>query len=252
VNLLNSLDATVGMIGFFVALSIAWLYFEPRYNHKKITHSSSFMEIFWWIAFPVGFLIIATNIIASTSWRFPITQADLMYDLFMTRVGNLETTAHSISYLTLPIFFFYSFYRTKDSWYSALATGFIAFVHEAIWFVFYWAVYYDFLDVKSEFLPVANFMILIVTIGILYFVKYGLDWLVYLTVVTQIMYDIIWSLLGFPITCTNNSGAMIRFGITKWFYDIGINAIEVMGWLFLLYFACLGVILNTRKEKSIM
>jgi hypothetical protein len=68
--------------------------------------------------------------------------------------------------------------------------------------------------------------------------------------VTQVIYDSCWYVIGFPITCTNNNAAMVRFGVTEYIGDLFVNSIEVGGWILLLYFSILWVYLNTRKNKT--
>ncbi len=248
-NLLNNLIATVGIIIACVTLWVLWFKTEPKYNHKL--NKNNFLSVLFWLIYPISMLFLAANIVASTSWRYPFfEQNNLFFNLFMTRVNNQETTAHSISYLTIPIFFFYCLYRTKDSWRSALASAFIVYLHESIWFVFYYLNYWNTINWQTEIIADVNFLLLICTFGQIYYKKYGFSNKVWGIVGSQIVYDIFWFAIGFPITCTNNSDAMIRFGVTQWIDNLLVNMLEVGGWLILLYFSILWVHLDTLNKTD--
>lgn len=235
----------VGVAGIAAAFWFCYFWLEPRlYKHRLLN---------WYcdMLFPVIMLTLALEILAFAPWHWPTNLDSLLYDVFMLRVNGMANGAHVWTYMTIPVMFALAWRIWGDEWRAFLASTFMVFIHEGVWFIFYYAKYLLTIDWDSELWADATFLILISTFGLIFWRKYSLNKL-WVIVAPQLVYDLAWYLIGFPITATNNRTQMtITYGVTVWADALWVNQIEVFGWWLMLATMILWVWLNREAYKPI-
>lgn len=227
-----------------VMLLIAYFYFEPKFNVPSKKFLSMYNACRMLIALPFaeflyGFILQDKACLGQPlCYGTPdIFQHNLTYDIFFLRVNDTSNGAHWIDYMLLPIIFFLTFYLTRDAWFSALNAGFMVFLHEIIWFAFYWVEYYNIYQTEGWLNDIA-FFLLVSMIGFIGFVKYR-KWFVNaffigVAIPVYIFYLALWYVMdGLKVTVINNTalGSSTQFLITQWYNDLATNQWEVYGWI---------------------
>lgn len=224
VNLLENPIWLPIFASFTVALAFTYLYIEPR----LVRHH-------WWsdmldMLIMLTMTGVAISVLISTPWRNPLTQDGLIYDLFMARVNGQPDTAHAISYLTIPAIFWLTRLKTRDSWKSLLFSCVVVAINESLWYLMYYYSYRAIIDWAGEFWPDVTYYWLMLSFLTVWLLKYGRKKL-WIIAALALAFDIIWGLLGSPITVTNSRSMMVAYRITEYWGDWHVNALEVGHWL---------------------
>ncbi len=226
-NELNRPEAVVIISIMSVGFGFAYLVLEPYLERNK---KHDLVRTFFKLSFSVVMLTVLLHLIVGASWRIPDSLENLWYDLFIIRVNNMPNGAHVWSYVTIPVLYFVILLWSKDEWYSFGVSVFHVFLHEGIWFVFYYLEYWGEINWETEFYADLTFLMLICTFGVIYSIKYSLKSLS-LVIGGLFFFDFIWFCFGMPITSTNSRDQMLEYGLTIWANDLSVNAVEVVGWL---------------------
>jgi hypothetical protein len=233
-NYLDSFPLATVLV-FIVGVTAMILYYKVEPFTRKT------QSFYWHNVFPLTFhtvmLTFAMYILVLPPWS-----SNLLYDIFLIRV-NGEMSAHVWSYLTLPTFYVVSYYYWRDAWRSFLGCGLMAYIHEAIWFIYYYfSIAYTQIRISD-----VNFILLITPILLIYMNKYRFNLsLLKFVVMPQFLFDAIWYSQGFHITVTNYPSLQL----TQYAADLYTNGIEISSWLLLLTTMLMWLTLNRRKEKD--
>ena len=247
-----------------LAISFLFLYFwiEPRVSKNK----KSFMYVAFcalislpFIQFLVGFILQSQSCETKNNF-FCVGTPDIVthsfyYDIVFLRVNDTINGAHWIVYMFLPILFFITFYFTKDVFYSALNAGFMVFIHEVIWFLFYWLRYFDIFMNEGWFNDIAFFM-LVCSIGFIGLKKYGKYYsttFFFFGLFVYLAYLELWFLNGFKVTVINNTalGNSRLFLETIWYNDPTTNFWEIGSWVIIFSVFVINIVLYWNWKRKL-
>lgn len=245
---------------------VFYFYVEPKYNNSNVFFTVnkraftnrdvfSLFVALPFMSFFVGFLLQDQACINKPlCYGIPdLFQHSLYYDVFYLRVNDALNGAHWLDYMLLPIMFIVTFHYTKDSFFSALNAAFMVFIHEIIWFVMYWTVYYFAFQYEGWLNDFAFFM-LVCGIGIIGFVKYKKYYWNKIFALGLVIYSaflVFWYFAdNFEVTVINNTqlGNNLEFLITQWYYLPLPNELEVFSWLIIFEVFLVNVWFVLRKK----
>ena len=247
-----------------IIIAVLYFYVEPRLKHEKgFFASRNIVSMFLMIPFAeffVGFLLQAEG--CSPDNKFCIAVPDLFrhsvfYDIFYLRVNDTYNGAHWIDYMFLPLLFFFTWFLTKDAFFSALNSAFMVFVHETIWFAFYWVAYYQKYQYEGWFNDFA-FFLLVGVIGAIGIIKYGKryysnQWFLNFGLSVYVTFLVYWYIIDdFKVTVINNTalGDSLKFLVTQWYNDPLTNELEVFSWVIIFLIFVVNIYLVKRKENE--
>ena len=231
-----------------LAATIFYFWIEPRL-HKRIPIFSEIpFKPFTGFTFrrfvDMSILIVMTTLalilLSSPSLKSPTSWSNLLYDLFMAR-ANGDDSAHVATYIVMPALFFWVWHFEKDSCKAFLYVLFMAFAHEVIWFLFYYAAYWN--DIVSFALlwqRDVSFIIFLSGFGLVWWFKYKqFNRVLIVGLIGLFILNIVWLSIGFPITNVTAfnyapSMAITPTGQTAWFNVLWVNQIEVGYWWYAL------------------
>jgi len=202
----------------------------------------------------------------------------LFYDIFQFRTNDDSlAAAHAIDYLLIPLLFFFCvFYWGKGKLFAfimsfdrdaimdlqnkeyifkaALMCAFMVFFHEAIWFFFYYARYWqeDFLNLTDVVIGDLTFLVMIFTFFLATKMRYKEEFSKYLAIGAVILagYMALWYFLDdmrvttvpFTVNGIPQATPTIYYG------DPLTSVLEVSGWLLVFSIFVCVIVLNHRRE----
>ncbi len=102
------------------------------------------------------------TLLTSVGWELKLTWGAVIYNLFFARANGTPNGAHIISYLGVPLFALVVSYKCRpfqpinwgrlttqafgDIFQGGIAALFLGAAHEAIWIVFYYAGYWQYVS----------------------------------------------------------------------------------------------------------
>jgi hypothetical protein len=200
-------------------------------------------------------------LLTSVGWHSPLTWSGLSYDILMARSNGQPNGAHLVSYLPIPILGLYVAWKWRE---DALLNGYLGLlvcalgvaIHEGIWIVAYYSVYWKYLSwgaldnvVKDVF-----FVGMVVMFVLAYrdypFQKVRLKAFLWPTV-GYAAFIFAWWLDGLHITTINNfQYGQGTYGVTQWWADPVTNAWEVASWVLLIVLMWVAVWRVDRVDKE--
>lgn len=246
--------------GLSIALLVAYFYVEPKFNIPTKKFLSMYNGLRMLICLPFAEFIYGFLLQDQACLNKPlcygipdIFQHNLTYDIFYLRVNDTVNGAHWIDYMFIPIIFFLTFYFTKDAFFSTLNAGFMVFVHETIWFGFYWLAYFQYFVSEGWYNDLA-FFILVSTMGFIALKKYGYYYKNSVMAFGTLLYTSFIATWYFAwqmkVTVINNTqlGNANNFLATQWYGNFTTNAFEVYSWVIIFAIFVLVIIENETQN----
>src|SRR2546426_3269632 len=220
---------------------------------RKLPTNPVWFLLYYMGAMGLAFLtlfIVTFDLATSVGWVSPFSVNGLKYDLLFARANGQPNGAHIVSYLGVVAIAWIVAIKYRDGpfpelFLGGLAGAFLVAVHEGIWIVFYYAYYWQFLDLDllTNVLKDVSFSSMII-LFVLAFKNYPFQKM-NLTIFKRpamlfTAYCMGWFFLPiafgynpFPITTLNNfKYGHTVYNETVYWADPAVNAIEVASWIF--------------------
>ena len=220
---------------------------------RKLPTNPVWFLLYYMGAMGLAFLtlfIVTFDLATSVGWISPFSINGLEYDLLFARANGQPNGAHIISYLGVVAIAWIVAIKYRDGpfpelFLGGLAGAFLVAVHEGIWIVFYYAYYWQFLDLDllTNVLKDVSFSSMII-LFVLAFKNYPFQKM-NLTIFKRpamlfTAYCMGWFFLPiafgynpFPITTVNNfKYGHTVYNETIYWADPAVNALEVTSWIF--------------------
>jgi hypothetical protein len=252
--------ASLMVLAIDVLMLVGYFWIRPRLGiHKEILQNG---KIRWtakhegWTAyFDLHFIVIMWMIplviLPLAPWRWPNTWDSLMYDIFIIRVGGRPDYAHVWTYMVIPTVFFTAWKKIRlTTWQAFLSATFMVFLHEGIWFIFYYSRYFTLFELAKAAFSDFNYLALVASFFLVYWKVYGLNRRILIVVLPQFLYDGLWFVLGFPITYSSDPRISALYNIPQWTGVLWVNQIEVSGWLLMLASMLVWLSLSTGRRGN--
>lgn len=253
-------------------IPVHWLRWLAAYNAWLLIVGITYITI-------IGVL---GTLLTSVGWELKLTWGAVIYNLFFARANGEPNGAHIISYLGVPLFALVVSYKCRpfqpihwdklttqafgDIFQGGIAALFLGSAHEAIWIVFYYIGYGQYVswDIVTNIIRDISFCVMLVIL-ILAFWKYpGRTIPMKIFVTPLILFTIYcgaWFFLPhlidpsfynwFPITTINNPNfGTGLYAETPWFPDLGTNVMEVGSWL-LIYLSFIYQVLRLDRRTLV-
>ncbi len=248
-------QASYYLCALAIFLLFSFFFIEPRWNTTKIliqtkTYRVRHRDIAMCLtSIPFMYLLIGFLLQSPELLRHSVS-----YNIFFLRTQDNVNGAHYFDYLMIPIMYFIALFLFDfDGFYSALTAGFLAFVHESIWFVFYYLTYGQYFN-SNEAIWDFSFIIFISTVAFIYVKKYPsrIKTKVFgLGVACYVLFLELWYSQGFKVTVINNTsiGNVKNFLSTVWYWDKSTNEFEVFSWIIIFCVFLLNLFYVRNREK---
>lgn len=220
-------------------------------KHKKLIHNILSL------GFGIAFLILTVGTFIPNTWSisipFPLslfmgnyyhgfTQYYLSSNILEVIVGTTVSTHHITDIMCMWISYWIMVLITKSFIWPMIFVVTIIGIHEYAWWITYWFGKFSFLIAYKLFLSYISKLSILYSTGIfLYIILKGWNikdfkWLV----IGIIMFNIVWNLIGFPVTVGYK-------GPTEYITNISVYLIEESSWIFA--FATFFIIVPFNKIK---
>lgn len=186
-------------------------------------------------------VIILTDILSELIYP-PLWKEGIVDAIFVFR--QIPNGAHVTSYMTVFVIVILASMRWDDSLKALLYGGLMVFVHEGLWFPFYYASNWGSLNIPLDI----AFAVWIGAMGYVGWKKYHMKvW--WSGVGIYFGFLMSWFSLGFPITVKNISYQAI-FYKTQWYGNFQAESNEVVSWLLIFSVFVYGLVkLNGKGWK---
>jgi hypothetical protein len=175
------------------------------------------------------------DIMLSPNLRWTLSAQDWWWNFVFARVTPAFNSAHVFSYVSVPIVYFIAWKFTGNEYFSLAYAAFMATVHELIWILFTTLLIYTHgLNYPSLWAGLGfGWMIAFFGAVVIYIYKLKRVWIGFLV---TFIFDAVWLLWnGFAISVTIfDVFGQASYAPTGWYYDVGANLFENLGWLALI------------------
>jgi hypothetical protein len=246
-----SLPPTGFLISYSESLAIPLVVFLIfKYGLPRVAPYSIVGLLLRWslITTTMGGLML--NIVVGSNLKWTLNLNDWVDNFLFARTTPSFYSAHTFSYLVIPIVYFISLYLTRNEFFSFAYTGFISVMHELSWVLFTPITAYTFGWNYPWLAGTINYLLLDLALGYVVLRQYKLR-NTFIAVCGFIAYNGLWvALLGFAFTVSIvGLQHPIVYVKTPFFWNAEVNLVENFGWILVIPISVL--ILKSQKLANI-
>jgi hypothetical protein len=193
---------------------------------------------------------LMANILLGSKITWSLNWNDWVNNFLFTRTTNDFYSAHTFSYLVIPVVYFISLYMTRNEFFSLAYTGFISVMHELSWVLFTPITAYTFGWNYPWLAGTINYLALDLALGYVVLRQFKLK-NTFIAACGFIAYNGLWiALVGFAFTVSIiGLQHPIVYVKTMFYWNPLVNAIENFGWILVIPISIL--ILKSQRLTNV-